>query len=267
MFNIFKNFLKNLIPIKSLHIAYDSGERDLPVVVMIHGIAATSKTWDPLVKELQGKYRLICLDILGFGKSPKPVVCEYGVDDHVQYIQKTLNKMRLKKPFIIIGHSMGSIIAVRYAIKNPKTVKKLFLMSPPIYHLDGKGQTIFARKQTDAYMNAYDFLTKNKEFTIKHSGRLRKFFNVNDGIEVTNENWNAFRLSLQNTIINQNIFEDIKNTKIPISIIYGALDEFLISESVNLLSDFKNVTITKITTVDHAVSGRFAREVAKQINA
>jgi hypothetical protein len=100
---------------------------------------------------------------------------------------------------------------------------------------------------------------------MNNSQLLRKIFNIRDGIEVNEDNWDAFRLSLKNTIINQNTFDDIKNTRVPINIIYGSLDQFLISESINLLSKFDNVKITKIPVVDHSISQRFAKEVVAQI--
>jgi pimeloyl-ACP methyl ester carboxylesterase len=269
MFRFLKNFINKLHPARSLYVAFDSGGKNKPTIVLLHGIAATSKTWDSLIKELDmDEYRVIALDLLGFGKSPKPVSCEYTVDDHVASVHKTLLKLKVRnKPYKIVGHSMGAIISARYCIRYPKEVKKLYLLSLPLYVKDSELHTNISRTRTDFYLNAYEFLSQNKGFTINNSQILRKLLRIDDGIEVTEENWNSFRLSLKNTIIKQDTYNDIRNTKVPIQIIYGALDEFLVQRIVDKLAKFDNVKITKLLAINHFVGSRFAKEVAKIIRS
>jgi pimeloyl-ACP methyl ester carboxylesterase len=259
-------FLNIFTPTRSLYVAFDSGGRRKPTVVLLHGIAATSKTWDLLIKELDtDAYRVIALDLLGFGKSPKPVACGYNVDDHVASVHKTLKKLRVRKPYKIVGHSMGAIISARYCRQYPKEIKEVYLLSLPLYLKDSELHTNISRTRTDFYLKAYEFLSQNKDFTIKNSQIIRKLLRIDDGIEVTEENWNSFRLSLKNTIIKQDAYNDIKNTKLPVRIIYGTLDEFLVQKIVDKLATFKNVKITKLQTINHMVGSRFAKEVARQI--
>ena len=269
MIDFIKNIFYRIKPISTLYVAYDSDpdDNEKQVVILLHGIAATSGTWKHLIKGLDSsKYRIIAIDLLGFGKSIKPVNIKYNVDDHTKYIHKTIKKLGVNKPYVLIGHSMGSIIAAHYSRKYYFDVKELFLLSLPIYLNKASLQTNIAHKQTDLFIKMYQFLLNNKDFTIKHSQRLRKFFMVDDGIDVNEENWNSFRLSLENTIINQSTINDIKNIFVPINVIYGSLDEFLVQDSIKKLDIFQNVTITKLTAVDHAVSSRFAKKVAELIN-
>ena len=249
-----------------LHVAFDSGGRHKPTVVLIHGIAATSKTWDALIKELDTEtYRVIALDILGFGESPKPTNCDYDVADHARYIHSTLWKLGVNRPYKIVGHSMGAIISAYYYSRYPNDVRGIFLLSPPIY-LDNEDLTKnISRQRTDMYLNMYRYLSEKKDFTIKNSQFARKFLGIKDGIDVNEENWDSFRLSLTNTIIRQNTFDDIKNIKSQVHIIYGALDEFLIPEGIEKLSEFDQIKITKLMAVNHAVGVRFSKAVARQI--
>jgi pimeloyl-ACP methyl ester carboxylesterase len=226
--------LKKLKLIRPLHVALDIGDRHNPTIVLLHGIAATSGAWNNLVKDLDDKkYRIIALDLLGFGQSPRPFGCRYDVDDHVVYIRKTLKKLKVRKPYRMVGHSMGSIIAARYGRLYQKDLKEEYLLSLPIY-LDGEHeQTPIARKRTDIYLNAYDFLMQNKRFTMLNSERLQKLLHIGDEVLGVNErNWDSFRLSLKNTIVNQNTYEDIQQTQLPIHVIYGSMDEFLIPEAL-----------------------------------
>lgn len=267
MLKFLKSFLNKLQPVRVLHVAFDSGGRHKPAIVLLHGIAATSKTWDSLIKELDtDKYRVIALDLLGFGESPKPIVCEYDVDDHVASVHKTLKKLRVRKPYKLVGHSMGAIISARYCRLYPREIKDVYLLSLPLYLKDSELHTNILRTRTDIYLNAYDFLSKNKEFTINNSQILRKLLHISDGIDVNEGNWNSFRLSLRNTIIEQNTYDDIKNIKLPVHIIYGALDEFLVQGVVNKLTEFNNIEITKLQAINHMIGSRFAKEVVKKIS-
>lgn len=175
MFKILTRIANFLNPYNKLHVGFDSGGKNKPVIVLLHGIAATSKSWDFLLKELDTeKYRVIAIDLLGFGKSPKPKHQMYDVYDHIKNINYTLSKLSINKRFILVGHSMGSIIAVNYAINYPNKVKNLFLLSLPLYtKSDKSSQSIIARKKTDIYLNAYNLLVQKRtqpSSTLKESG-------------------------------------------------------------------------------------------------
>lgn len=268
MARAFRNFINSIRPRKSLYVAFDSGGRRKQTVVLLHGIAASSKTWDFLINELDcDKYRVIALDLLGFGKSPKPRLRNYSADDHSRYVQRTLRRLSVKKPFVMVGHSMGSIIATNYCYRYKKEVSRLFLLSLPLYSKDKSlGGAYISSKQTDVYLKIYEYLSEQKDFTIKHSQRIRKLMRLNDGLAINKKNWNGFRKSLNNTIIRQNTFAQIKSIKTPTEIIYGILDNLVVKNSVNRLADFDHVKITKLQATYHLVDKRFARIVAEKIN-
>lgn len=260
-------YLKNIfIPKPSLYVAFDSGGKNKQTIVLLHGIAATSKTWDMLINALgTNNYRIIALDLLGFGQSPKPLGYKYDVEDHIASVHKTLKKLKISKPFTIVGHSMGGIIASHYCTVYPNEIRNMYLLSLPIYLNDDISQTIIARTRTDLYLEAYKLLAEKKDFTITNSQLIRKILLIKDGIDVNEDNWNGFRLSLINTIVKQNTFYEIMDTKIPVCIVYGSLDEFLIQESINKLAALNKVNITKLDGVDHTIGKRFANELVKII--
>lgn len=268
MLRLIKKIIGRLKPLQPLHVAFDSGGKYKPTIVLLHGIAATSSTWDPLIKDIDTKiYRVIAIDLLGFGLSLKPTDCEYNVDNHVAYIHKTIKKLNIAGPFKIVGHSMGSIIAAKYCLRYPKEISSVFLLSPPIYINSNESQTIMARRQTDFFLIAYKFISQKKKFTITYSQHLRKLLRIKSGMEVDEDNWNSFRLSLKNTIVHQNTYRDITMIEKPVKIIYGSLDEFLVQENINSLAGLNHVTITRLIAVDHSINTRFAKEAIAQITA
>lgn len=268
MFKSVKIFLDNIFLPRTLHVATDIGSKSKPVIILLHGIAATSGTWDLFIKEIDiTKYRVIALDLLGFGQSPKPMGCNYTVEDHVDYVRRTIKKLKIKHRYMVIGHSMGSIIAARYCRLYYKEVKSAYLLSLPLYINKPGSLKRLVDRQIDVYFAAYRFLLENKDFTINNSQNLRKLLRVYDGMDVTEDNWEGFRLSLKNTIIKQDVIGDIQYTKVPINIFYGDMDELLPQKSVDELSLIKKVKVTKLQMVGHLVGARFAKLVAQAINA
>lgn len=266
MAGIIHQFFHNIFLPKTLNVYYDSGLSNKPTIVLLHGIAATSKTWDFLVKEIDlSYYRVVSVDLLGFGDSPRPMNCNYDISSHIDYLRRTLKKSQIKTPFILVGHSMGSIIASRYAALFSSEVSNLFLLSPPLYYKEKNIQSIFSIGRTDLFLKTYDFVANNKDLTIKTSQTVRKLIGIQDGMEVNGENWDSFRLSLKNTIINQNTYDDISSLRMPVNIIFGVNDQLMIHENIEKLLKFENIKIKKLDSVDHFVSEKFSKEVALQI--
>nr|CAB3503407.1 unnamed protein product [Digitaria exilis] len=105
--------------------------------VFIHGFTSSSSFWaETVFREgsslLHSSTRLLAVDLLGFGQSPKPGNCMYTLKDHVEAIERTLlidppPHNNLMSSFHLVGHSMGCIIALALAAKHPTRVKSITL--------------------------------------------------------------------------------------------------------------------------------------------
>lgn len=71
--------------------------------------------------------RLVLVDLLGFGKSPKPWI-RYSVDRHVAELRRVLGG---QGTFTLVGHSFGAIAAIAYAARFPEQVQGLVLIGLP----------------------------------------------------------------------------------------------------------------------------------------
>jgi pimeloyl-ACP methyl ester carboxylesterase len=103
-----------------------------PVVVLLHGFLSSSRYWRQLVDVLQTNHTVVALDLLGFGSSPKPRRSKYGYDEHIASINATLDSLGIDQPFILVGHSMGSLIALRYSTQYPERIDKQVLTNMPV---------------------------------------------------------------------------------------------------------------------------------------
>lgn len=246
-----------------LHIAGDDGEG--PVVVLVHGIASSSVTFDLLIPRLVDRHRAITIDLLGFGQSPSPKGARYTMEEHVDALAATIDSLNLKDRFVLVGHSMGGLIAARYAAVHTNRLSKLVLVSPPVYvHPDAIGDPM-DRARTDLHLRAYDYLRSNKRFTMRNAAMLSKLSPIKNVLEVTEENWDAFVLSLQNLIESQTTISDLASVSVPVAVIYGTLDPFLTPNGLRIVGQLRNVTMHKVEANDHIIRHRMARVVATAI--
>lgn len=110
-------------------------ENGVEDVLFIHGFISSSAFWSETVyphfsKSAKSKYRLLAVDLLGFGRSPKPSDSLYTLREHLEMIEKSVIEGYNVKSFHIVAHSLGCILALALAIKHPLSLKSLTLIAP-----------------------------------------------------------------------------------------------------------------------------------------
>jgi pimeloyl-ACP methyl ester carboxylesterase len=105
-------------------------------IILLHGIGSSLSMWKPLVKKMPADVRIIAIDLLGFGASPKPNWNTYNVRTQADSLATTLFSMKIRGPVVVVGHSLGSLVAIEFARRYPLMTKSLVLVSPPLYNPD-----------------------------------------------------------------------------------------------------------------------------------
>ncbi|MFA4902796.1 MAG: alpha/beta hydrolase [Desulfobaccales bacterium] len=97
--------------------------------VLLHGKNFYGSYWDNTIKALTAAgYRVIVPDQLGFGKSTKPEI-DYSFDLLAANTAQLLDQLQVKQA-VIVGHSMGGMLAVRFARNYPERTSRLVLEDP-----------------------------------------------------------------------------------------------------------------------------------------
>lgn len=99
-------------------------------LLLLHGLASSSRYWEPYIAVLSGAYRVIAPDLLGFGRSPKPLAGAYTPEEHLTALLTTVER-HLDAPMTVVGHSMGAILALHLAVERPAMVERMVLISLP----------------------------------------------------------------------------------------------------------------------------------------
>ena len=114
------------INIKNLSINYiQYGEGN--DIVLLHGWGQNIEMMRPIGDNFQNRFRITILDFPGFGESEEPKEA-WTIDDYELMLEEFLKKVNVKKP-IVIGHSFGGRVAIRYSARNP--ISKLVLFGSP----------------------------------------------------------------------------------------------------------------------------------------
>jgi pimeloyl-ACP methyl ester carboxylesterase len=99
-------------------------------VVLLHGKNFCAATWETTIVALtRAGYRVIAPDQVGFCKSTKPERYQYSFQQLAQNTHALLATRGIARA-VILGHSMGGMLAVRYALMYPDAVEQLVLVDP-----------------------------------------------------------------------------------------------------------------------------------------
>jgi len=103
---------------------------DIPTVVLIHGMGArvNRASWNPVVPLLENDFQLVTVDLRGHGDSPAPgsyVICDMADD-----VAALMDELDIRGA-IVIGHSMGGIVALNLALARPDLVSRLVIEDSP----------------------------------------------------------------------------------------------------------------------------------------
>jgi pimeloyl-ACP methyl ester carboxylesterase len=99
-----------------------------PPLIMLHGFLGNAVLWEPLMAKLQGRFRCIALDLLGFGDSSKPRI-RYDIAQEVAFVRQFVEALNLGTCYFL-GHSFGGWVSAAYGLAYPEAVQGLFLAAP-----------------------------------------------------------------------------------------------------------------------------------------
>ena len=87
-----------------------------PPIVLLHSSMSSKSQWRELIESLRDRYRLIAIDLLGYGESAMPSAIGYSLGDEVRLVESVLaRELQPGEQFHLIGHSYGGIVALQLA--------------------------------------------------------------------------------------------------------------------------------------------------------
>ncbi len=101
-------------------------------IILIHGIAASLYDWEMLMPAVaRAGHRVFAIDLPGHGDSVQPGDPGlYTADVFYESVAAWIEQMKDLPPYILIGHSFGGYLSLRFALRRPEKVRALVLIAP-----------------------------------------------------------------------------------------------------------------------------------------
>jgi pimeloyl-ACP methyl ester carboxylesterase len=208
-------------------------------IMLLHGKNFCGAYWGQTAKELAGKgYRVIVPDQIGFGKSSKPDTLQYTFQLLAAATRAVLDSAVVGK-VIVLGHSMGGMVATRFALMYPERVEK-FILEDPIgledWQLKVPYQGVDAWFEQELKQN-YDSLRKYEVESYYHgtwSPEYDQWLNIYAGWMLSPEYsriaWNS--ALTYDMIFNQPVCHEFDLIKAPTLLIVGELDRTALGKNL-----------------------------------
>ena len=234
----------------------DSGPSKNPIpILFLHGFGASLQTWDSWAQALSEDYRVISVDLPGFGLTGEDTSGIYNDQRSVEVLEAFLKKLKITK-VVLVGNSMGGKFAWQFAARYPNQVSKLVLISPDGYASHGieygKKSEVPAIAQLYRYFFSKDFLAMNLEPAYANPNTLNealvtRYYDLMLAPGVRG----AILARMQQTVL-QDPVPSLASIQVPTLLIWGEKDAFIpISNSNDYLKVMPNAKRVSLPNIGH----------------
>jgi pimeloyl-ACP methyl ester carboxylesterase len=114
------------------------------LVLLLHGWGDSSAGVAKLQEDLSAGYQVLALDLPGFGGTQAPAAA-WDLDDYSRFVAGALEKLELKQPYAVIGHSNGGALAVRAVSLGVLNPRKLVLLAASGVRTNSQAKRLFLK--------------------------------------------------------------------------------------------------------------------------
>ena len=258
------------IEVDGLDVHYkDEGDPNAFPFVLIHGTFASLHAFDDWAKILKKKYRVIRMDLPGFGITGPNPHAKYSIEKYAEFISVFISELGIEKCHLA-GNSLGGWLAWEFALQHQEKVEKLILIDAAGYINDKNLPLPFVIAQTPVLRNVFNYvpLAVVRRF-------VRQVFY--DQSKVTDQlvqryfdlfhregNKEAF-VKIANSYFVQNT-HSLFQLKVPTLVLWGEKDNWLsVDQSERFVHDLPNAKRIIYENVGHVPMEEIPDETAKDV--
>lgn len=200
-----------VVNVKGISVYVDKSGEGKQAVILLHGWGQSSNSFQNVRNFLKDAFTVYSVDLPGFGLSNKPDY-PYNTQDYAEVLKGIIDEYRIQTP-IIIGHSFGGRVAIKYtALFNQ--VKKLIL-------IDSAG--IVHKKPLTYYFKVYTFKFLRRLFSLpilnRYKKRVLRRFGSNDYKQADD-----LMKQVLVRVVNEDLRTDLPKIKCPTLLVWGTND-------------------------------------------
>jgi pimeloyl-ACP methyl ester carboxylesterase len=224
-------------------------------ILFLHGFGSSLQTWDAWSKDLSNEYRVISVDLPGFGLTGEDPSGIYTDLRSVEVLEAFLKELQIPK-VVLVGNSMGGKFAWQFAARFPNQVTKLVLISPDGYASPGikygKKTEVPAIAQLYRYFFSKTFLAMNLEPAYANPKTLNEdLVNRYYDLMLAPGVRGAILARMQQTVL-QDPVPSLATIQVPTLLIWGEKDAFIpIANSNDYLKVMPNAKRVSLPNIGH----------------
>ncbi|MEM6991416.1 MAG: alpha/beta fold hydrolase, partial [Myxococcota bacterium] len=200
-------------------------------LVLIHGLGSYMPAWKNNASALARQHRVIVVDLPGFGKSDKPDA-SYTMDFFAGKVLALMDELGVQRP-VLVGHSMGGQIAMRYALSYPERHAGLVLTSPAgLETFEDPEAKWLANAVTPAFTCGAD----DEAIFVRHAGNFHRMpedakFMVDDRVAVKGDpDFEDYCVAVSRSVagmLDQPVFDELPQIDAPVLVLFGKSDNLI----------------------------------------
>lgn len=239
----------------NLHYQDTSPSKNAIPILFLHGFGASLQTWETWAQALSEDYRVISVDLPGFGLTGEDPSGIYTDQRSVEVLEAFLKELKITK-VVLVGNSMGGKFAWQFAARYPNQVAKLVLISPDGYASPGieygKKPEVPAIADLYRYFFSKTFLAMNLEPAYANPKTLsdalvNRYYDLMLAPGVRG----AILARMQQTVL-QDPVPSLASIQVPTLLIWGEKDAFIpISNSNDYLKVMPNAKRVSLPNIGH----------------
>ena len=234
----------------------DTGPSKNPIpILFLHGFGSSLQTWDNWSEALSKEYRVISVDLPGFGLTGEDPSGIYTDARSVEVLEAFLKELQIPK-VVLVGNSMGGKFAWQFAARYPNEVSKLVLISPDGYASPGmeygKKPNVPAIADLYRYFFSKTFLAMNLEPAyadpnILNDSLVNRYYDLMLAPGVRG----AILARMQQTVL-QDPVPSLTTIQVPTLLLWGEKDAFIpIANSNDYLKVMPNAKRVSLPNIGH----------------
>ncbi|MBN1873417.1 MAG: alpha/beta hydrolase [Anaerolineae bacterium] len=222
------------IILESSLVHYEALGRGKPLL-FLHDWLGSWRYWVPTMVDMSSTNRAYALDFWGFGDSDK-VAARYSVPGYVNQVELFMDQMGISK-VPIIGHGLGGVVGIYFALAHPDRVDQLMTVSAPL-------------KDTYIAKTLSGFSGGDNPARVILGRKLKSYEEVN--IEAGKTAADAVVQSVQSAIRQGDVIDALESLDVPTLLVYGREDPIILPPDDDDMEDLDyNVYPVIMDSVQH----------------
>ncbi|MEX1139843.1 MAG: alpha/beta hydrolase [Bacteroidota bacterium] len=198
-------------------------------LVLVHGLGTSASTWTHTLPDLSRDYHVIAPDLPGFGLSiPKDGFPVHTIDEYAAILEQFIEET-VEGSFVLLGHSLGGWLTMKYALKHPQRVDHLILVNTAGVYFQGAEMLVdlFDIRSTKETNRLLDRIWKRYPWYFR-------FFTPFVFEDLVRRKVPQIVKAVQERDF---VNADLPGLHLPVSVIWGMADRLLSPETLSILAE------------------------------